>query len=125
VEGAGAAAEGFTTTFVPPNRELPHNGREFAAEFEERFGARPCCYTVHTAQATEMMLDAIASSNGTRAQVLENLFDARVDDGYIGDFTIDRNGDATLTTIGVYQIEHGRQRFKTAISPPPELFVPD
>jgi hypothetical protein len=51
------------------------------------------------------------------------MFEARVEDGYIGDFAIDRYGDATLNTIGVYRIENGRLRFETAIAPPPELLA--
>jgi hypothetical protein len=58
VEGSGEAAEGFVWTIaVLPTEELPPEGREFAAEFEKRFGTGPCRY------------------------------------GYLGDFTIDRNGD--------------------------------
>jgi branched-chain amino acid transport system substrate-binding protein len=124
VEGAGAGAEGFSPTIaVLPNDKLPPAGREFAAEFARRFGARPCCYSVHTAQATHMMLDAIADSDGSREKVLDNLFDARVEDGYVGDFEIDRYGDTTLNTIAVYRIEHGRLRFQTAITPPAELLA--
>ncbi len=124
VEGAGRAAEGFVASIgVLPNRQLPESGREFAAEFEERFSARPCCFSVHTAEATRMMLDAIARSDGTRAQVLERLFAARVEDSYVGDFEIDRYGDTTLTEIGFYQIDGGRLRYRTAISPPAELLA--
>jgi branched-chain amino acid transport system substrate-binding protein len=124
VEAAGSAAEGFSPTIaVLPNDKLPPAGQEFAAEFEKRFGARPCCFSVHTAQATHMMLDAIADSDGSRGQVLENLFEARVEDGYVGDFEIDRYGDTTLNTIAVYRIEDGRLRFQTAITPPAELLA--
>ena len=55
--------------------------------------------------------------------MLENLFDARVDDGYIGDFEIDRYGDTTLNKIAVYRIVDGRLRFQTAITPPAELLA--
>jgi branched-chain amino acid transport system substrate-binding protein len=124
VEGAGAAAEGFSPTIaVLPNDELPPAGRDFAAEFEDRFGARPCCYSVHTAQAAHMMLDAIADSGGSRAEVLKRLSEARVEGGYIGDFELDRYGDTTLNTIAVYRIEDGRLRFQTAITPAAELLA--
>ena len=124
VEGAGEAAEGFSPTIaVLPNDKLPPAGREFAAEFERRFRARPCCFSVHSAQAAHMMLDAIADSDGSRAQVLENLFDARVEGGYVGDFEIDRYGDTTLNRIAVYRIVDGRLRFQTAITPPAELLA--
>ena len=124
VEGAGAAGEGFAPTIaVVPNSELPSEGREFAARFEKRFSAKPCCFSVHTAQAAHMMLDAIADSDGTRGEVLENLFEARVKNSFIGDFEIDRYGDTTLNKIGVYQIEGGRLRFRTAITPPVKLLA--
>jgi branched-chain amino acid transport system substrate-binding protein len=124
VEGAGAAAEAFAPTIaVVPGDELPPAGRAYVEEFEQRFSARPCCFAVHLAQVTHMVLDAIADSDGSRAQVLGNLFEARVEDGLVGDFDIDGYGDTTLTTIGVYQIQGGRLRFKTAISPPAELLA--
>ena len=124
IEGAGAAAEGFAPMIaVLPSRELPPDGQDFVARFEERFGARPCCFSVHTAQATHMMLDAIADSDGTRRQVLDNLFEAQVEGGYIGDFQIDRYGDTTLNTVAVYRIEDGKLRFETAITPPADLLA--
>lgn len=121
-EGAGAAAEGFAPLIaVVPNDELPEQGREFAADFEERYGARPCCFAVHVGEAARMMLDAIANSDGSRGGVLEQLRDTPVEDGYVGDFEIDRYGDTTLRTMGVYRVEDGRLRFRTAISPPAAL----
>jgi len=124
VEGAGARAEGFSPTIaVLPNDRLPAEGREFAAQFEKRFSARPCCFSVHNAAAAHMVLDAIAGSSGSRARVLESLLHARVEDSFLGDFDIDRYGDTTQSTIGVYRIEAGRLRFKTAISPPDELLA--
>ena len=124
VEGAGAAAEGFAPLIaVLPSGELPDEGQEFATRFEERFGARPCCFSVHTAEAARMMLDAIEASDGSRRQVLEHLFETPVEDGYVGDFEIDRHGDTTRSTIGVYRVEDGRLRFQTAITPPAELLA--
>jgi branched-chain amino acid transport system substrate-binding protein len=123
-EGAGAAAEGFAPLIgVLPNDELPDPGREFAERFKERFGSRPCCFSVHAAEAARMMLDAIAASDGSRRQVLEHLFRTSVDNGYVGNFSIDRHGDTTRTTMGVYRVEGGRLRFEKAITPPADLFA--
>jgi branched-chain amino acid transport system substrate-binding protein len=124
VEGAGSDAENFTWTIAArPTDELPPEGRELAADFERRFSSRPCCFAVHYAQSASVILDAVADSDGTRAQVNENLFEASVEDGYLGDFKIDRYGDTTLNTNGVYRIEDGRLRFLTAITPPVELLA--
>jgi branched-chain amino acid transport system substrate-binding protein len=125
VEGAGAQAEGFAPLIaVLPNEELPDPGREFAERFAERFGARPCCFSVHAAEAARMMLDAIAASDGSRAEVLDHLRSTPVEDGYVGDFKIDRRGDTTSTTMGVYRVEDGRLEFQTAITPAPDLLAP-
>ena len=39
------------------------------------------------------MLDAIAASDGSRADVLKKMFETKVTDGYLGSFDINENGD--------------------------------
>jgi branched-chain amino acid transport system substrate-binding protein len=122
VEGAAASAEGFLATIaVLPNHALPGPGREFADDFRRHYSQLPCCFSVHGAQAAEMVLDAIASSDGTRSRVKAALFHMRVTDGLIGNFAIDRFGDTTLTKIGVYSIKDGQSHFEEAVSPPANL----
>jgi branched-chain amino acid transport system substrate-binding protein len=124
VEAAGAAAQGIVITLgAIPTPKLPPPGARFAREFDQRFGSLPCCYSVYTAQATHMLLDAIAASDGSRSGVLRNLFRTRVDDGLLGDFTIDRYGDTTLTTIAVYRLHGARLRLATMVSPPTDLLA--
>ncbi len=62
---------------------------------------------VYAAQAAELLLDAIARSNGTRASVSSELFETRVRDGLLGSFAIDVNGDPTATPITILRLEHG------------------
>jgi branched-chain amino acid transport system substrate-binding protein len=122
VEGAGAGAEGVVITLAAiPTQKLPPAGLRFAQEFEQRFGALPCCYSVYTAQATHALLNAIAASDGSRAGVLRNLFRTRVRGGLLGDFAIDRYGDTTLTEIAVYRVHGARLRLATTITPSTDL----
>ncbi len=124
VEGAGTRAEGLVLTFPAlVNRALPAAGKRFAAEFERRFGQRPCCYAVHAAAAAEAVADAIARSDGRRAQVRDRLFDVRLPDGVLGELRFDRFGDTQRTTMGIYRIEDGRLAFAGTIAPPPELMA--
>jgi branched-chain amino acid transport system substrate-binding protein len=124
VEEAGSGAEGLVISIaVFPNRELPPAGREFAAEFTKRFSQRPCCFSVHDAQGTMMLLDAIARSDGARRRVAEAIMGADVRNGLVGDFSIDENGDTTLNQMGMYRIRDGRIRFETVITPAPELLA--
>jgi branched-chain amino acid transport system substrate-binding protein len=117
VEGAGPAAEGLTMTMpgLPGNR-LPAVGREFARRFEERYMSRPRSFSLQTGQAAHVLVDAIAGSDGTRADVTRRVLTTRVEGGLLGDFEFDRYGDTTLNAIGVYRIEEGLMRFKTVIS---------
>jgi ABC-type branched-subunit amino acid transport system substrate-binding protein len=124
VEGAGAGAEGVVITLAAiPTQKLPPAGLRFAQEFRRRFGALPCCYSMYTAQATHVVLDAIAASDGSRAGVLRSLFRTRVHDGLLGDFAIDRYGDTTLTEIAVYRVHGARLRLATTISPSADLLA--
>ena len=117
VEGAGPAAEGFTVTIAGvPSNELPAAGREFAERFEERYLSPPRTFSLHNAQAAQILLDAIARSDGSRASVTRQVLRAHVEGGLVGDFEFDRHGDTTLNAIGVYRIEEGRMRFKAMIS---------
>jgi branched-chain amino acid transport system substrate-binding protein len=122
VEAAGSRVDGMILSIaVVPTTNLPPNGRRFAAEFQKRYTQQPCCYSVHDAQATELLLDAIAKAGANRAEVAQYLIGARVNDGLLGDFQIDHNGDTTQNTIGIYQIRAGRVHFEQAITPPSEL----
>ncbi len=48
---------------------------------------------MYAGQAAEVLLDAIAASDGTRESILEQLFATSVTDGIIGSFTFNENGD--------------------------------
>jgi branched-chain amino acid transport system substrate-binding protein len=122
VEGAGELADGFTFTVAAANvRALPVVGRRWAAQFRQRWAAQPCCYTVHAGQVMQLVLDAIAASDGTRAQVLRNLQRADVKDGLVGDFRFDRYGDTTLKAISVYVIRGGRLSYLQTLDVPRAL----
>jgi ABC-type branched-subunit amino acid transport system substrate-binding protein len=112
VAGAGADADGMLITLAAaPVRALPEQGRRWAAQFRRRWGAPPCCYAVHAGQVMQLVLDAIAASDGTRAGVLDNLRGANVQNGLVGDFRFDGFGDTTLTAVATYVIRGGRARY--------------
>jgi branched-chain amino acid transport system substrate-binding protein len=98
-------------------RHLPPAGRRFLSDFgaSGNFGT-PLSYVAQAAQATEVVLDAIERSDGTRASVLEELGQTNVEDGIIGSFRIDANGDITPAPIAILRI--------TGATPPAER-LPD
>ena len=99
VERAGTRTARSLHVTLPgvPVERLPPRGRRFAQRFaatQPRGRVTP--FAVYAAQATEVLLDAIARSDGTRASISRELLATRVRDGLIGSFTFDRAGDTTL-----------------------------
>ena len=77
-----------------PEAQLPPAGRAFV----EAFRASPpvgadTLWAPYGAQATDMLLAAIARSDGTRASVVRELFSSRVTGGILGNFTVSPSGD--------------------------------
>jgi YVTN family beta-propeller protein len=82
--------------------ELTPRGREFVKEFlasEHATEFNP--FAIFAAQAAEVMLDAIARSDGTRASVTRELLATRVRNGILGSFRFDRNGDTTAQRVTI------------------------
>jgi ABC-type branched-subunit amino acid transport system substrate-binding protein len=105
----------------PANDDLTATGKQFAASFAKTFGEEPSRYAVAAAQATDVMLDAIARSNGSRASVTRNLFRTRVSNGILGSFWITPTGDTTLNTVAVYRISGGNVTTSETVAVPDAL----
>ena len=116
---AGADAEGMTLTQPGPlHEDLPPSGKRFVASFTERFGAEPSRFAVAAAQAIDLLLDAIARSDGSRSSVTRNLFGTRASDGIFSNFWITPTGDSTLNAVSVYRISKGELTpFQTVLVP--------
>jgi branched-chain amino acid transport system substrate-binding protein len=122
VRTAGTAAEGVTVSLPGlPNERLPTAGREFVAAFGREVGESPSPLAVYAAQAAEVLLDAIARSDGTRASVVARLFETKVTKGLLGSFSIDSNGDTTASAVTIYRIVHGAPSIFRVITPPRSL----
>jgi branched-chain amino acid transport system substrate-binding protein len=105
LELVGPAAHDLYLSFtdVPPvARKRSPAGRRFARDYGTL--ANPMFGVLPAAQATEVVLDAIARSDGTRASVLEELRATEVKGGVLGDFRIDRHGDITPAQIAIFRV---------------------
>lgn len=100
IGAAGVAAEGMSVSRVGvPFSALPVEAKAFAAGLRAESGGPPVrTAAIHGAQAARVMLDAIARSDGTRADVIAKLFETRVTDGLVGSFGFDANGDPADAT---------------------------
>ena len=105
----GRASEGLYVTFpgIPADR-LPSAGQELM----RALGLAPAEHTAslapEAAQAADVLLDAIARSDGTRASVVEKLHETKVRNGILGSFSLDAAGDIVPARVGIYRIRGGK-----------------
>ncbi|MGZ4353650.1 MAG: branched-chain amino acid ABC transporter substrate-binding protein [Gaiellaceae bacterium] len=122
VQGAGAAANNMTVSVAGlPNEQLKGAGKTFVAALKKATGQAPDPYSVYAAQAAEVLVQAIAKSDGTRASVTANLFKTKVTNGILGSFSINHNGDTTSNPVTIYQVKGGKSTTLKVITPPTSL----
>jgi branched-chain amino acid transport system substrate-binding protein len=124
--GAENTRGAFFSVAGVPIDEFGPAGQEFIDEFEGRVGDEPVePYAVYGAQAAQIVLEAIANSDYTRAGVIEQLFATEVKDGFLGDFSFTENGDPTLASGAVigFTIFRGEEQLEveTSFSPDEEV----
>jgi branched-chain amino acid transport system substrate-binding protein len=97
--------------------EYPAEGQEFFTQFEEKYGEpNPDPYAIYGYEAMRLALDAIErSSTGEKADIVSALFDTKDRQSVLGTYSIDENGDTTLTDYGVYSIDGGELTFDQTI----------
>jgi branched-chain amino acid transport system substrate-binding protein len=95
---------------------------DFIDGFKSQLGGKPVDpYAILGAQAAQVMLKAIENSDGSRSSVIDEIFKTKVDNGLIGSFELNKNGDITgakgaalLFTIYVGQGNHLQTTLTTA-----------
>ena len=108
VQAVGAGADGIylTEPGLPPDR-YGALGQKLQQKFGKTFvfedGGPPVA-----AQAAEVLLDAIAHSDGTRSSVTAHLLADRVRGGILGNFRFDQYGDMTPSPVTITRIKHRR-----------------
>jgi branched-chain amino acid transport system substrate-binding protein len=96
----------YLSTAGLPAAVLPSAGREFLRRLLPR---RPLAevdpYVAYAAQATQILLDAIASSDGTRASIARQMLRTATADGILGRVSFDSHGDPIPASIAIYRVD--------------------
>jgi branched-chain amino acid transport system substrate-binding protein len=106
--GHGAARRTLITHPTLDPAAYPPAGQAFSAAFRARFGHEPRAYAIYGYEAMSAVLDAIRAGGGDRAPVVRAFFAIRDRDSALGRYSIDANGDTTLSTYGVLRISRKR-----------------
>jgi branched-chain amino acid transport system substrate-binding protein len=89
-----------------PDDQLPAAGREFVRKFRATQRGRPVdFYAPYAAQSAEVLLKAIAHSDGTRESVTRELLRVRLPNGIFGPFAFDKNGDPTESLQPIFRVK--------------------
>jgi branched-chain amino acid transport system substrate-binding protein len=126
IDEAGESSAGmFMSVAGVAIDQFKGEGASFAEEFKPRLGGKEIDpYAIYGAQAAQVMLDAIAASDGSRGDVIAKMFEAKVTDGLLGTFEINENGDPSgaegaVVAFTIYKATDKLETVKT-LSPKPE-----
>jgi branched-chain amino acid transport system substrate-binding protein len=97
--------------------EYPPEGQSFFKDFTAKYGEKnPDPYAIYGYEAMRLGLDAIQrSGTGSKEDIVKALFDTKDRESVLGTYSIDENGDTTLTDYGVYSIAGGELKFDSTI----------
>ena len=123
VAGAiGPAGDGMLVTHAGlPVEQLPPAGERFIEQFAQPAVELQDKWVPESGQATEVLLDAIARSDGTRASVVEEVKRTNVRNGILGSFRFDASGDIDPALFSLYRFRAGRTELVGTIAVPGAL----
>ena len=119
---AGSAAQGIYISYAgQPLAKLPKAGKTFIAGLRKyaKFKGQMPPYPIYQGQSAQIMLSAIARSNGTRNSVSQQLFKTNVKNGIMGTFHFDKNGDIVPLKYITHRAAQGQARRSTPTSSSP------
>jgi branched-chain amino acid transport system substrate-binding protein len=101
-------------------------GKKFFADFKAKYNEpSPDPYAIYGYEAMSLLLDAVktASASGdlTRQKVTDAVFSTKDRNSVLGKYSIDQNGDTTLTDYGLYKIVGKTLTFERVIKSNPSL----
>jgi branched-chain amino acid transport system substrate-binding protein len=101
----GAVANGaYISVAGQPPSALTGFGATFVKSFGKSIGATPNPYAAYGAQAMLVALQAVAAKGGDRAGITRTVLSGlRINNGVLGNFTINKSGDTDALAITVYR----------------------
>jgi branched-chain amino acid transport system substrate-binding protein len=101
----------FLTFGGTPPSEMRGAGASFVRNFFGKYRRSPDVYAVYGYVAMQAALDAIAVGGNDRTRVREALANTRQENGALGTWRFDANGDTTLHVMSGNVVENGKFKF--------------
>jgi branched-chain amino acid transport system substrate-binding protein len=116
--GSKAEKETFITNPTLDPKLYPQSGQDFFKEYKAKYGADPEPYAIYGYEAMSVVLQAIkdAGDKGAdRQAVIDAFYKIKDRESVLGKYSIDENGDTTLSDYGGNRIEGGKLTFDKVI----------
>lgn len=114
-----AAGATYLTSAAEDTSQLPPLGQRFLRDYHRQFGGNADSYAAYGHAAMSLLLDAIRRAGkdaSKRGDVITKLFETRSFKSVIGSFSIDENGDTSITTMAGYRIRRGQLSFARSLA---------
>jgi branched-chain amino acid transport system substrate-binding protein len=110
----------FCTIATLDPKAFGPEGKKFFKDYSAKYNVpSPDPYAIYGYETMALMLDAIkrasASGNITKAAVVDAVFATKNRNSVLGTYSIDKNGDTSLTDYGLYKISGGKLTFDKVI----------
>jgi branched-chain amino acid transport system substrate-binding protein len=111
-----AAKTKCSVATLPPD-EYPAEAKQFFTDFQKKYGVKnPDPYAIYGYEAMRLALDSIErSKTGKKEDVLKALFETKDRQSVLGTYSIDENGDTSLTDYGIFDLKGGEVKFDKVI----------
>jgi branched-chain amino acid transport system substrate-binding protein len=116
--GSSAEKVTFITNPTLDPKLYPPAAQDFFNTFEQKYGKKPEPYAIYGYESMKVALLAIQNAGdkgNDRAAVIDAFFKIKDRDSVLGKYSIDENGDTTLSDYGGNRIEKGQLVFDKVI----------
>ncbi len=118
-EIGAASASTYLTTPVLPNRLYPPSAQRVLSDYRATFGAEGSAYALYGYEAMTVVLDAIRNSGARgndRQTVIDRVFATKQRNSVLGRYSVEPDGETTLSQYGVDRVSGGRPVFLRALT---------
>jgi len=109
-----AAASTYLTTPILPTEEYPRPAAEVLAQYRRRFGGEGDAYALYGYEAMSAALASVRAAGlrgNDRQTVVNRFFAIHNRDSVLGRYSIEADGETTLSPYGVDKVENGQAVF--------------
>ena len=106
----------FLTVATVDAKDLPASGQKFYSDYKKEYpGDDIDPYAIYGYESAAIVLDSIDKAKGDRQGTIDAFFATKDRQSVFGTYSIDKDGDTTLTTYGAYTAKGGKLVFNKAI----------